>query len=300
MLLTGVHIAFIGGDARQLEIIKKCIELDALVTLIGFDNLESKFHGLQLKEINSETLKDIDFLILPIVGTDEEGNVESIFSQRNLKLTKEHLATLPNNCKIFTGMARSYLKQICNELGIELIELLDNDEVAIYNSIPTAEGTIMMAIQNTDFTIHGSNAIVLGFGRTGITLARVLNSLGAKVSVGARKPEHIARIYEMGLIPFHVDDLDLKVSEADLLFNTIPKLVVTSKVIANMPHHCLIIDLASKPGGTDFRFAEKRGIKAILAPGLPGIVAPKTAGNILANVITRLIFEQLESKGETI
>lgn len=299
MLLTGVHIAFIGGDARQLEVIKKCIELDALVTLIGFENLESKFQGVHLKELDLNALKDVDFLILPIVGTDDQGNVESIFSHKNLKLTKEHLTSLPNNSKIFTGMARSYLKQLCNELDIELIELLDNDEVAIYNSIPTAEGTIMMTIQNTDFTIHGSNAIVLGFGRTGITLARVLDALGAKVMVGARKPEHIARIYEMGLTPFHIDNLDQMVGNVDLLYNTIPKMVVTAKVIANMPYNSLIIDLASKPGGTDFRFAEKRGIKAILAPGLPGIVAPKTAGTILANVISRLILEQLDSRGET-
>lgn len=300
MLLTGVHVAFIGGDARQLEIIKKCIELDASITLIGFDNLESKFQGVQLKELDNDVLKDVDFLILPIVGTDDQGNVESVFSHNNLKLTKEYLTSFPNNSKIFTGMARSYLKQLCDELDIELIELLDNDEVAIYNSIPTAEGTIMMTIQNTDFTIHGSNAIVLGFGRTGITLARVLDALGAKVMIGARKPEHIARIYEMGLTPFHINDLSKMVSNVDLLYNTIPKMVVTSKVLANMPHNSLIIDLASKPGGTDFRFAEKRGIKAILAPGLPGIVAPKTAGTILANVITRLIHEQIDSRGETI
>jgi len=300
MLLTGVHIAFIGGDARQLEIIKKCIELDALITLIGYENLESKFQGIQLRELDIDVFKDVDFLILPIVGTDDQGNVESIFSHKNLQLTKEHLASFPNNSKIFTGMARAYLKQLCNDLNIELIELLDNDEVAIYNSIPTAEGTIMMTIQNTNFTIHGSHAIVLGFGRTGITLARVLDALGAKVMVGARKPEHIARIYEMGLIPFHINDLDQMVSNVDLLYNTIPKTVVTAKVIANMPYNSLIIDLASKPGGTDFRFAEKRGIKAILAPGLPGIVAPKTAGTILANVITRLILEQIDSRGEAI
>jgi dipicolinate synthase subunit A len=51
----------------------------------------------------------------------------------------------------------------------------------------------------------------------------------------------------------------------------------------------VIIDLASKPGGVDYAFAEKRGIKAILAPSLPGIVAPKTAGRILARTITQLL-----------
>ena len=47
----------------------------------------------------------------------------------------------------------------------------------------------------------------------------------------------------------------------------------------------------TRPGGTDFDFAEKQGIKALLAPGLPGIVAPKTAGQIIANVLCNLLSE---------
>ena len=67
-----------------------------------------------------------------------------------------------------------------------------------------------------------------------------------------------------------------------------------------MPVHTLVIDLASKPGGTDFRFAEKRGIKALLAPSLPGIVAPKTAGKILGNALSELIKEDMKKrKGKT-
>ncbi len=296
-LLTGIHIAFIGGDARQLEVIKKCVKMDATVTLIGFDNLDSKFQGVHLKELSEEVLNDVDALMLPIVGTDEEGNVESIFSQNTIKLTENYLSNLPKTSRVYTGMAKPYLKKMCSDLQVELVELLDRDEVAIYNSIPTAEGTIMMAIQNTDFTIHDSNVVVLGFGRTGITVARAFQGLGAHVRVAARKPEHIARIYEMGFKPFHFDDLDKQVHDVDFLFNTVPHMVVTAKVIANMPHQALIIDLASKPGGTDFRYAEKRGIKALLAPGLPGIVAPKTAGIIIANVLTRLILDQFGNQG---
>ncbi|TCS82997.1 dipicolinate synthase subunit DpsA [Tepidibacillus fermentans] len=296
-MLTGIHVAFIGGDARQLEVIKKCIEMDANVTLIGFDNLDSKFPGVHLKELEADSFIDVDAIVLPIVGTDDEGNVENIFSQKRLVLTKDHLVKLPKKSIIYTGMAKPYLRNLCNDLKITLVELLDRDDVAIYNSIPTVEGTLMMAIQNTDFTIHGSNAMVLGFGRTGITLARVLKALGANVKVGARRPDHMARIYEMGFFPFHTNDLEQHVSDVDLLFNTIPQLIVTAKVIANMPYHSLIIDLASKPGGTDFRYAEKRGIKALLAPGLPGIVAPKTAGQIIANVLARLLDEQTGDQG---
>ncbi len=297
-MLTGIHVAFIGGDARQLEVIKKCIQLDATVTLIGFDNLESSFTGATKKPLTCDVLKDVDALILPIVGTDEKGFVESIFCSKPLLLKEEHAASLPKTCVVYTGMSKPYLRTLLQKQQITLIELLDRDDVAIYNSIPTVEGALMMAIQNTDFTIHGSQVMVLGLGRVGMSLARALHALGARVRVGAKRPEHIARIYEMGITPFYVSELKSQVSNVDILFNTIPHLIVTAEVLAQMPQTSLIIDLASKPGGVDFRFAEKRGIKALLAPGLPGIVAPKTAGQIIANILSRLIAEQSRNQEE--
>jgi dipicolinate synthase subunit A len=293
-VLTGVQAAFIGGDMRQLEIISKFIELDATVTLFGFDNLQNNFAGVNKESLAPESLGTADAVILPVVGTDDVGKVESIFSTEELVLTDAHIAALKKGVKVFTGMAKPYLKKLCDAHGVKLIELLERDDVAIYNSIPTAEGALMMAIQNTDITIHGSQCMVLGFGRTGVTMARVLQGLGAKVKIGVRRPEHFARAYEMGFQPFYTNDLYREVANIDLLFNTIPTMIVTAQVITNIPHRAVIIDLASKPGGTDFRFAEKRGIKAILAPGLPGIVAPKTAGRIIANTLSQLLESDME------
>lgn len=290
-MLTGIQVALIGGDARQLEVIHKCSELDASVVLFGFDNLQNGSSGITKAELTPEALQALDAVILPAVGTDDQGNVDSLFSSKELRLTHEHIAALPKHAIVFTGMAKPYLRELCSNEGIGLIELFDRDDVAIYNSIPTAEGAVMMAIQNTDITIHGSESMVLGFGRTGATLARTLQGMGAKVRVGVNKPEYYARAIEMGMNPFYTQELISHVSQVDLLFNTIPAMVVTAQVIANIPHRAIIIDLASKPGGTDFRYAEKRGVKAMLAPGLPGIVAPKTAGRIIADTLTRIIME---------
>ncbi|MFB6364019.1 dipicolinate synthase subunit DpsA [Paenibacillus elgii] len=290
-MLTGTQISLIGGDARQLEVIQKCSELDASVVLFGFDNLQNGSSGITKAELTPDALVALDAVILPAVGTDDQGNVDSLFSSKELRLTHEHIAALPKHAIVFTGMAKPYLRELCSNEGIGLIELFDRDDVAIYNSIPTAEGAVMMAIQNTDITIHGSESMVLGFGRTGATLARTLQGMGAKVKVGVNKPEYYARAIEMGMNPFYTQELISHVSQVDLLFNTIPAMVVTAQVIANIPHRAIIIDLASKPGGTDFRYAEKRGVKAMLAPGLPGIVAPKTAGRIIADTLTRIIME---------
>ncbi|MDF2927267.1 MAG: dpsA [Paenibacillaceae bacterium] len=288
-MLTETQVVLIGGDARQLEVIGRLLELDAVVQLIGYDNLQTPINGAAKTKLNIEVFSQADVLILPAVGTDDSGKVESIFSSEELVITSELIAALPKHAKVFTGMAKAYLRNLCKEHGIELVELFDRDDVAIYNSIPTAEGAIMMAIQHTDFTIHGSTSMVLGLGRTGMTLARTLKGLGARVKAGVRKPEDYARAWEMGFEAFYTKDLIRQVTDVDFMFNTVPSMIVTSQIIAHIPHRALIIDLASRPGGTDFRFAEKRGIKAMLAPGLPGIVAPKTAGRIIAQVVTELL-----------
>ncbi len=295
-MLTGMHVAIIGGDARQLEVIRKLTELDAKLSLIGFDQLAHSFTGATKTSINEIDVSDLDAIILPVHGTNLEGKVNTVFSNEKIAITEEMLLKTPKHCTVYSGISNSYLDDLMKAVNRKYVQLFERDDVAIYNSIPTAEGTIMMVIQHTDFTIHGSRVAVLGLGRVGMTVARTFAALGAKVKVGARRTEHLARILEMGLEPFHLQDLEKEVRDIDVCINTIPTLVVTASVISKMPAHTLIIDLASKPGGTDFRYAEKRGIKALLAPGLPGVVAPKTAGQIIANVLSQLLFEDLNKR----
>lgn len=71
-------------------------------------------------------------------------------------MTADVFESIPNNGMVISGAANAYLKNYCEMYKIKLVELFARDDVAIFNSIPTAEGAIMMAIQNTDFTIHGS------------------------------------------------------------------------------------------------------------------------------------------------
>ncbi|PGL67982.1 dipicolinic acid synthetase subunit A [Bacillus sp. AFS055030] len=297
-MLTGLHIAVIGGDARQLEVIRKLTELDAKVTLIGFEQLDSGFTSASKELMADVDFEDLDAILLPVPGTNNEGVVDTIFSNEKVVLTKEILDSTPSHCTIYSGISNSYLDSIVTASNRKLVKLFERDDVAIYNSIPTVEGTIMMVIQHTEYTIHNSKVAVLGLGRTGMSVARTFHNLGAKVRVGARKSEHIARIVEMGLEAFEFKNIEEALKDVDVVINTVPVQIVTASVISKLQPHSLIIDLASKPGGTDFRYAEKRGIKALLAPGLPGIVAPKTAGQIIGNVLAQLLKVELDKRKE--
>ncbi|WP_223066822.1 dipicolinate synthase subunit DpsA [Paenibacillus caui] len=297
-MLTGLTIVFLGGDARHLEIIGKCTEMDATVKVAGYDQLKQPLPGVSQEKLTSDLLGEADVLILPVVGCDENGVVSTSFSEDKLVLREEHVAALPKHALIYTGLAKPYLIKLCEKYNLKLNQVLDRDEVAIYNSIPSAEGALMIAMQNTDITIHGSSCSVLGMGRTGFTMAKTLQGIGAHVRVGVRRKDHFARAEEMGWKPFLTTDLADEVSGIDLIFNTIPTMIITAQVISKLSPKAVIVDLASAPGGTDFRFAEKRGIKAILAPGLPGIVAPRTAGMIMANCICQSVLEEFKTRGD--
>ncbi|MBU5466727.1 dipicolinic acid synthetase subunit A [Virgibacillus sp. MSJ-26] len=286
-------IAVIGGDARYLELIRQLRKLSKMETiLVGYDKLEQGF--TEVKQMNFFDLEpsELDIVILPITGTDHHGNVEVIFSNQVITLTEKWFSELKKSTLVFTGMMNDYLKNVTEKHNVKLIPLLERDDVAIYNSIPTAEGTIMMAMRHTDYTIHSSRVIVAGFGRVGHTVANKFSALGAKVSVAASSIYDLARITEMGLTAIPLDRLSQHTEKCDVLINTIPAKVINKDSIQQLPSHALIFDLASIPGGTDFEYAEQRGIKAILAKSLPGVVAPKTAGKILADVIKQIISER--------
>jgi dipicolinate synthase subunit A len=301
-LLSGKHLVVLGGDARQVEVIQRLQEWDASIETFGFDTTQIRLTNCTQNEWNEtqaqQALMRADGIVLPIISCDDEQRIDAPYSSEEIHMNERCWRMMRKDSFIFTGVATTPFINQAKLHDLQYIELLSRDDVAIFNSIPTAEGAVMLAIQHTSITIHHAEIVVLGFGRIGMTLARVLAAMGANVSVGVKTPEQFARAFEMGLKPFYSVEIERKVGGIDLLFNTIPSMIVTAQIIVQMPLSAVIIDLASKPGGVDFRFAEKRGIKALLAPGLPGLVAPRTAGRILADRIHQFLINPMERTGE--
>jgi len=190
---------------------------------------------------------------------------------------------LPTDCMIFTPIMRDFLQDAPQPIEI----IMDCDEIAIYNSIPTAEGTIYYIMKNTEHTIHGANIHIIGAGRCGETLAKSLRALGANVQVSSRNPSLIARLFESGIPAVATDTQTLR--QADIIINTVPALMLNAHQLRQIKKEAYIADIASAPGGVDFEYAAKLGIKAELLPALPGIVAPKTAASYLVQFIKRKI-----------
>ena len=54
-----------------------------------------------------------------------------------------------------------------------------------------------------------------------------------------------------------------------MIFNTVPVLLLSETVLKALPPETLVIDLASRPGGTDFDAAKRLGIRVVWALALP-------------------------------
>jgi dipicolinate synthase subunit A len=291
--LSGLSLCVFGGDRREVELVSSLIDSGAHVSCFG-----TPAEGLRSETVIASSARDAcagaDAVILPLSGTDMSGNVK--ITSRPVSVTRELLATADPTAMVFSGVVRPCLAADCAALGLRVVNMGEDDELAILNSIPSAEGAILMAMQATPFTIHNSNCLVLGPGRTGITLARMLQGLCAHVWGASRKASGRARLFEMGVAPVDFADLPHCLPQMDIVFNTVPAPVLDRSLVYVLKRTAVIIDLASAPGGVDFVAAAERGIRAELAPGLPGKVAPLTAGRILARVVPRIIEDEFRKR----
>lgn len=185
-------------------------------------------------------------------------------------------------------------KAIAREAGVELIDYFARLELTVYNAIPTAEGCIGILLAERTRTLWGENLLLLGFGPVGQALGVRLTALGMKVTVCARRAEQRALAESLGMHSAALCRLDALAPAFDTVVNTVPARVLTAPVLAALRPGSLIVDLASKPGGTDFDAARRLGHKAIHALSLPAVCAPETAGEAVAHTVLTILREREE------
>ena len=124
-------------------------------------------------------------------------------------------------------------------------------------------------MEETARTLHGTAALVIGYGRIGMALAPRLRGLGMDVTVCARRCETRA-LAEMQGVRRCADGTAPGCGKGSLvIFNTVPALVLDETVLKGLPQETLVIDLASRPGGTDFEAAKRLRTRVVWALSLP-------------------------------
>lgn len=286
MILLINKIAVIGGDLRIVK----------LVGMLEKDGYEVLTYGLEKAfEIRTkcisieECVKDADIVIGPLPLSSNGEYINTPFSESKIQISE--LIEYLSGKTFIAGAIKQEIYDMTEGNNVNLIDIVKREELAVLNAISTAEGAIQLAISETPKNIHGNNVLVMGFGRIGKILAKMLDGIGAKVSCEARKTTDLAWIKAYGYTPINLIELKENLNNYDIIINTIPYMLLNREYLEEVKKDALIIDLASNPGGVDRNAVKELGIKFVWALSLPGKVSPVTSAEFMKETLYNIFKE---------
>lgn len=275
--------AVIGGDLRQVYIAEDLSSRGFSVLLYGLENLCSKA-GMEHAKSLAQAIDSSKVILTPIPFTKNGIHILSVDTKPDL--TPEILCThLKKGHKLYGGCFTKDVRSFCEAGGIYYNDFMEEEEVTLFNTIATAEGTIAEAIISSGGNLHGSSCLILGYGRCAKTLAEKLKILCGELTVAARSPLAIAQAKTSSFNALALPELTNVISEYDYIFNTVPALVLDRGLLEKTKQDVTIIDIASAPGGVDFTAAKELSRNARLCLGLPGKYAPKASAAFLTRYL---------------
>lgn len=280
------NIAVVGGDLRIVKLVGMLEKENYTVSTYCLEKaseITNKSSSLE------ECIKNADIVIGPLPLSSNREFINTPFSENKITIDE-----LLNNLKGKTFIAGSIKQEVydkANERNIKLLDIMKREELAVLNAISTAEGALEIAIHETPKNIHGNNVLVLGFGRIGKVLSKMLDGIGAKVACEARKTSDLAWIKAYGYEPINLIELKENLNRFDIIINTIPFVVLDREMLQEVKKDALIIDLASNPGGVDKQAVKELGIKFNWALSLPGKVSPITSAEFMKETLLNMFKE---------
>ncbi len=282
-------IVFMGGDGRQGAAAARLSELGYSVSVYGLPEVG----GLKRLE-KLDAVFTADALVLPLPMSGDGITVSSVGKFRDSAPRIDEILARAKGIPICAGRIQPKIKSEAERLGVRLFDYFLSEELMIKNAYLTAEGAVALAMNELDISLSGARTAVVGYGRIGKFLARMLDSLGADVTVAARRGTDLAYAGGFGYSTQRICIVGGKSTlsalfDCDIIFNTAPYWLFDAEVLEGFSANTLMIDLASAPGGFDPEAVKKLGLRVISAPGLPGKYAPMTAGSFVGDAIAELL-----------
>ncbi len=251
------------------------------------EKYSTEIYSRDYKKLFTDKKRKYNALVLGIPCSTDAEHINMPLSDEKIPI--DILPDLVDKNGIITGgMIPQKLYDICSEKGIACVDYYKSEAVVLKNAVPSAEGALALGINMTADTIYKAKILITGYGRIASILAKYLVTMGADVTVAARKEEKqvLAEINGCKVTDFY--NLRDIIGEFSLIYNTVPDLVIDRKTAEKINSRAVYIELASKPG-TDPAYCKEQGINFVNGGGLPSKTAPKTAGKIIADSIKQIL-----------
>ena len=289
--------AVIGGDSRQTVIVNELIRRGHGVRVFGLGNLAAACDGADMMTNLEKSINGSDVVLLPLPVTRDKVNLLFASDAKATDaVTLADLVSVASRCgcrAIMGGMIPEEICELGKKHGLFVADYYKSDDLQRKNALPSAEGALMLAMEHTDITVKDMRALVCGYGRIGSLLASMLHKMGACVTVAARRDETLCEIamdgYRAVRLGENPDELGAAIDSSDVVFNTVPFVVLTRMVLGRVKSKPLYIEIASLPGGIDPSAARDAGIRTVFAPSIPGKYSPKSAGKYIFETVSDIL-----------
>lgn len=270
-------IAIVAGDRREQEIARLAAATGADVRAYGFPWPDGGIPGVSPTADAKSALAGADIALFPIPGIASDGALFAPQCPARIIPDRDMLAGMRKPAHIILGWADKNLKTHGEALGITFHEYEHDVDLMLLRGPAIVEGLLKVMIENTDITIHKSRVCIVGQGTIGSLVTRYLVALGAYTHVAARNKVQRAAAYAAGAECHTLEELEALAPRLDAIVSTVPAPVVSREMVAKLPRHALLVDLAAPPGGIDRAAAAEFGLKFVWARGM-GTRAPITVG----------------------
>ncbi len=290
------RIAVLGGDERQIYLVRELAKQGYAVSAWGLGGA-SFSRPARRCESWKDAVAAAQAVILPIPASADGVRVHCPLHHGEESLRISALLDAMDGKLLLGGRLEGVLLEAAAQRGISCTDYFSLEALQLRNALPTAEGALAIAMKELPVTLDGSLFAVVGYGRIGALLAEKLTALGARVLVYARRQEALVTAELRHHIPMRLQGEGECSSLCDLpqdcraVFNTVPTWLFDRAVLKKLPTGCLLIDLASAPGGIDLQAAKELGIRTVWGTALPGKCTPESAGKILATTLASLLEE---------
>ncbi len=277
--MNSQRIYLLGGDAR----------VPALGAVLSRAGAKIGYYGLRGADCRTalgEALADARAVILPLPCSRDGETLFAPLWDEAIALQDVAAAIRPGTVVLGGRLPQHFREGLPD---CDVVDYADCEELLLLNAVPTAEGVVALLLERLPVTVQGLACAVVGYGRVGKATARLLQNMGAHVTVFARSGTAVAEAVSRGLNAEPLADLGIKLRPFRAVVNTVPAPVLGKNELAALPKPCLLIETASAPFGIDFAAAKELELPVCKAGGLPGAVAPQTAGENLARVLCPLL-----------
>lgn len=253
----------IGNDKKMRACCKRLNETGYMA-----ENFDSSY--------DFELIKLYDYIILPLptVANTKINGTDITF--------EDFLSVIDKRQMIFCGNIDS------SDLE-NFYSYYTNESFLLKNSRLTAQGVLRIISDNIEDDFRNIYVAVIGYGRCGRSVCKLLKNCGMNVSSFSRREETITLAEDEGFDAYSIEYMAEKISEFDIIINTVPSNILSKDDMSKLNQNNLYIEIASKPYGFDIKNTDVFNFRYILAESLPGRFTPVSAGNYIADTVLNLI-----------